>query len=66
MKRLVLAAAVLMVAACKTEEKPADTIKTDTSAPAMAPASMDSAMMRDSMMKDSAMMKNMKGMKKNP
>ena len=53
MKRLVLAAAVLVVAACKTEEKPADTMKTDTAAPAMAPAPTDSAAMRDSMRRDS-------------
>ena len=53
MKRLVLAAAVLAIAACKTEEKAADTIKTDTAAPAMAPAPTDSAIKRDSVVKDS-------------
>ena len=53
MKRLVLAAAVLAIAACKTEEKAADTVKTDTAAPAMAPAPIDSAARRDSIVKDS-------------
>jgi len=79
MKRLALFAAVLAVAACSTAEKPADTMRSDTAAPAMAPAPTDGAMMRDSMMRDSMMrdsmmkdsmmhkgMKGMKGMKKTP
>jgi hypothetical protein len=53
MKRLVLAAAVLAIAACKTEDKAADTIRTDTSAPALAPSPVDSAALRDSIAKDS-------------
>ena len=53
MKRLALFAAVLAVAACSTAEKPADTMRTDTAAPAMAPAPMDSAAMRDSVTRDS-------------
>ena len=53
MKRIALFAAVLAIAACKTEEKAADTIKTDTAAPAMAPAPTDSAIVRDSIVKDS-------------
>lgn len=46
MKRLALVAAVLVVAACSTQEKP----KADTVAPAMAPAP---AMSADSMSHDS-------------
>ena len=53
MKRLALFAAVLAVAACTTSEKPADTIRTDTAAPAMAPAPVDSAAVRDSITRDS-------------
>lgn len=59
MKRLALFAAVLAVAACTTAEKPADTMRTDTAAPAMAPAPMDSAAMRDSVMRDSIMRDSM-------
>lgn len=64
MKRLALAAAVL-VAACSTQEKP----KADTAAPAMAPApAMDSAMKADSAMAsmkmDTAMKKTDTAMKK--
>jgi hypothetical protein len=46
MKRLALVAAVLVAAACSTKEEP----KTDTAAPAMAPApaAMDTGMKMDS------------------
>lgn len=64
MKRLALAAAVLVLAACSAKnEEPA---VGDTSAPAMAPAPADTGMgmMRDSaMMKDSAVMKDSSAMK---
>ena len=71
MKRLALFAAVLAVAACTTAEKPADTMRTDTAAPAMAPAPMDSAairdsVMRDSLARDSAAKAGTKGTKKRP
>jgi uncharacterized lipoprotein YajG len=48
MKRLALVAAVLVLAACSTQEKPA----ADTAAPAMAPAPAP-AMSADSMSHDS-------------
>ncbi len=52
MKRLVLVAAVLVLAACTAKKDEATTA--DTSAPAMAPAPMDPGMMMtDSMMRDS-------------
>lgn len=54
MKRLVLVAAVLVLAACTAKKDEATTA--DTSAPAMAPApaAMDTGMMMtDSMMRDS-------------
>ena len=51
MKRLALVAVVLVLAACTAKQDDAATI--DTSAPAMAPAPVDSVMIRDSITRDS-------------
>ena len=51
MKRLALVAVVLVLAACTAKKDDAATI--DTSAPAMAPAPVDSVMIRDSIVRDS-------------
>ena len=50
MKRLALVAAVLVLAACTAKK---DDTALDTSAPAMAPAPVDSMMIRDSIVRDS-------------
>lgn len=53
MKRIALAAAVLFVAACTTQED-APAIDTTMAAPAMAPAPMDTSMIDTTIIADSA------------